>query len=52
MRWPWRRRTLVLDPIGWDEAAQRVHDVEVLRDGVLLHYSTCWCRRRNEGAER
>jgi hypothetical protein len=33
----------MLDPIGWDEAAQRVHDVEPGPHG-LLHHSGCWCR--------
>jgi hypothetical protein len=36
------------DPIGWDERAQRVHDVEPLRGGRLLHHSTCWCRGGQE----
>ena len=33
-----------VDPIGWDETAQRVHDVSFMTDGALMHYSTCWCR--------
>jgi hypothetical protein len=39
-----RNRPVVLDPIGIDGAG-RMHDVGLLRDGSILHYSTCWCRR-------
>lgn len=42
----WRRRSDgIVDPIGWDPRARRVHDVGHLPSGQLLHYSTCWCRR-------
>lgn len=43
MVWPFARRTLIVDPIGWDAKARRVHDVDML-SGILLHHSTCWCR--------
>jgi hypothetical protein len=34
----------MVDPPGWDKAAQRAHDVELQPGGDLLHFSTCWCR--------
>ncbi len=37
-----------VDPVGWDEEAQRVHDVTLQRDGSLLHHSICWCRTPKE----
>jgi hypothetical protein len=40
-----RLKTKWVDPIGWDESAQRVHDVSFMTDGTLMHYSTCWCRK-------
>jgi hypothetical protein len=45
----WRRQPTaptagMSDPIGWDDQAQRVHDVGTVLDGRLIHYSTCWCR--------
>ena len=33
----------MVDPVGWDEKAQRVHDVTPTPTG-LLHHSRCWCR--------
>ena len=39
-----RLKTEWVDPIGWDESAQAVHDVSLMPDGALMHYSTCWCR--------
>ena len=41
---PKRSRDSIVDPIGWDEAALRVHDVEPMGGGLLLHHSGCWCR--------
>lgn len=35
----------MVNPVGWDEMHQRVHDVGHQPDGALMHYSTCWCRR-------
>ena len=49
----WLRRRGVrplIDPVGWDEQAQRVHDVTPTPNG-LLHHSTCWCRRPTGGNE-
>ena len=43
-RWR-RRRSIVVNPVGWDEQHQRTHDVGFQIDGALMHYSTCWCRR-------
>ena len=39
-----RRSEKWVDPIGWDESAQAVHDVSLMPDGKLMHHSTCWCR--------
>jgi hypothetical protein len=44
-----RRRQAWVDPIGWDEKAQRVHDVTVEPGGWVLHHrGICWCSRREE----
>ena len=40
-----RRRSKIVEPIGWDNAAKRVHDVEPIGPYLLLHHSTCWCRQ-------
>lgn len=40
----------MVNPVGWDESAQRVHDVGHQPDGALMHYSTCWCRGRTDDA--
>jgi hypothetical protein len=42
----WKPVSRVSDPLGWDEAAQRVHDIEPMGGGQLLHHSTCWCRQQ------
>jgi len=41
----------MVDPVGWDEEARRVHDCEMQPNGRLLHFSTCWCRSKTEGTD-
>lgn len=40
-----RRKSRIVDPLGWDERVQRIHDITPM-PYFLLHHSTCWCRKK------